>query len=124
MDRGNSRVSYLYQPLHPAILRALDRTVAAAHAAGIERVRALQEALEPHRGEGGLPIRVHYRRPGAEGRLRLGDTWRVDPSDALLKRLRHLLGGDDKVEVIYQRELQLRPSTPAAAGPPRLAVVS
>ncbi|MFO7610583.1 MAG: phosphoenolpyruvate--protein phosphotransferase [Candidatus Krumholzibacteriia bacterium] len=36
MDRGNSRVSYLYQPLHPAILRALDRTVAAGHAAGIE----------------------------------------------------------------------------------------
>ncbi|MFN2370099.1 MAG: phosphoenolpyruvate--protein phosphotransferase, partial [Candidatus Krumholzibacteriia bacterium] len=36
MDRGNSRVSYLYQPLHPAILRALDQTVAAGHAAGIE----------------------------------------------------------------------------------------
>ena len=36
MDRGNARVSYLYQPLHPAILRAIDRTVAAAHAAGIE----------------------------------------------------------------------------------------
>ncbi len=36
MDRGNSRVSYLYQPLHPAILRAIDRTVRAAHGAGIE----------------------------------------------------------------------------------------
>ena len=36
MDRGNSRVSYLYQPLHPAILRAIDRTVRAAHEAGIE----------------------------------------------------------------------------------------
>ncbi|MCP4571918.1 MAG: phosphoenolpyruvate--protein phosphotransferase [bacterium] len=34
MDRGNSRVSYLYQPLHPAVLRAIDRTVKAAHAAG------------------------------------------------------------------------------------------
>jgi len=36
MDRGNARVSYLYQPLHPAILRAIDTTVQAAHAAGIE----------------------------------------------------------------------------------------
>jgi phosphotransferase system enzyme I (PtsI) len=35
MDRGNSRVSYLYQPLHPAILRALRNTVMAGHAAGI-----------------------------------------------------------------------------------------
>ena len=35
MDRGNSRVSYLYQPLHPAILRSIRRTIEAAHAAGI-----------------------------------------------------------------------------------------
>ena len=35
MDRGNTRVSYLYQPLHPAILRAIRRTVEAGHAAGI-----------------------------------------------------------------------------------------
>ncbi len=35
MDRGNARVSYLYQPLHPAILRSIDATVKAAHKAGI-----------------------------------------------------------------------------------------
>ncbi len=35
MDRGNTRVSYLYQPLHPAILRSIQRTVTAGHAAGI-----------------------------------------------------------------------------------------
>jgi phosphotransferase system enzyme I (PtsI) len=36
MDRGNSRVSYLYRPLHPAMLRSLQGVVAAAHAGGIE----------------------------------------------------------------------------------------
>ncbi len=36
MDRGNPRVSYLYQPLHPAILRSIRQTVSAAHAAGIK----------------------------------------------------------------------------------------
>ena len=35
MDRGNSRVSYLYQPLHPAILRSIRDTVRAGHEAGI-----------------------------------------------------------------------------------------
>ncbi len=35
MDRGNSRVSYLYRPLHPAILRSLRRVIDAGHAAGI-----------------------------------------------------------------------------------------
>ncbi|MEZ4387705.1 MAG: phosphoenolpyruvate--protein phosphotransferase [Candidatus Krumholzibacteriia bacterium] len=35
MDRGNRRVSYLYRPLHPAILRSIRRIVEAGHAAGI-----------------------------------------------------------------------------------------
>ncbi|MBK7701656.1 MAG: phosphoenolpyruvate--protein phosphotransferase [bacterium] len=35
MDRLNSRVAYLYQPVHPAVLRLLRDATAAAHAAGI-----------------------------------------------------------------------------------------
>lgn len=35
VDRGNSRISYLYDPLHPAILRMINDTVKAAHKHGI-----------------------------------------------------------------------------------------
>lgn len=36
IDRGNEHVAYLYEPLHPAVLRALHRVCEAARAAGIE----------------------------------------------------------------------------------------
>jgi phosphotransferase system enzyme I (PtsI) len=35
MDRGNTRVAYLYRPLHPAVLRTLRYIVESAHAAAI-----------------------------------------------------------------------------------------
>jgi phosphotransferase system enzyme I (PtsI) len=35
MDRGNRRVSYLYRPLHPAILRLVRGVVEAGHAEGV-----------------------------------------------------------------------------------------
>jgi DNA polymerase-3 subunit alpha len=104
------------------LLLRLDLSDPAKHAGAETRLRQLQETLEPYRAAEGLPLRLHYRRPGAEGRLRFGDDWRVEPADALLKRLRHLLG-DGAVEVAYQREVQLRPSKPEVAGTPRLAVV-
>ncbi len=34
MDRGNERVAYLYEPLDPAVLRCVQHTIAAGHAAG------------------------------------------------------------------------------------------
>ena len=34
MDRDNERLSNLYEPLDPAVIRSIDRTVQAAHAAG------------------------------------------------------------------------------------------
>lgn len=105
------------------LLLRLDLTDPTRHAAGDDYVRRLQQTLEPYRVEqDGLPLRIHYLRPGIEGRLRLGDGWRVEPADALLKRLQHVLG-DQAVEVVYQRELTLSSSLPDPAQPPRLSVV-
>ncbi|MCI5126537.1 MAG: phosphoenolpyruvate--protein phosphotransferase, partial [Candidatus Electrothrix sp. AR5] len=36
IDRGNEYVAHMYDPLHPAILRMISRTVEAGHAQGIE----------------------------------------------------------------------------------------
>jgi DNA polymerase-3 subunit alpha len=105
------------------LLLRLDLSDPARHAAGLAQVQALEDLLRPYLRDDGLPLRLHYRRPGVEGRLRLGGAWRVDPQDALLKRLRAQLGRDG-VDVIYQREIRLRPSLPDPAQPPRLAVVS
>jgi DNA polymerase-3 subunit alpha len=100
----------------------LDLAEPAAHACGLERVQQLHELLQPYSGEG-TPLRLQYRRPGCEGRLRLGEDWRVTPADALLKRLRGLLG-EEAVEVVYERELAIAaPPPPVAAGRPQLAVV-
>lgn len=105
------------------LLLRLDLSDFERHASGVEHLRRLQDALEPYRVDsGGLPLRIHYLRPGIEGRLRLGEVWRVDPTDALLKRLRHQLG-DDGVEVIYERELKLRSTMPDPSSPPKLALV-
>ncbi|MFW5486936.1 MAG: phosphoenolpyruvate--protein phosphotransferase [Desulfovibrio sp.] len=47
IDRTNNHVSYLYQPLHPAIVRSIKHAVDAAHKAGIEISLCGEMAADP-----------------------------------------------------------------------------
>jgi phosphotransferase system enzyme I (PtsI) len=47
IDRSNEHLSEFYQPLHPAVLRSLQRVVDVAHAAGIEACICGEMAGEP-----------------------------------------------------------------------------
>ena len=63
----------------------------------------LQQLLASHKppqGGAGCPVRGRYRNSQAEGVLRLGEGWRVQASDELLKRLRQQFGVE-AVEVLY-----------------------
>jgi len=51
---------------------------------------------------GECPITLDYTQPKAAARIRLGERWRVNPSDELLEKLRSTVGGE-AVEVIYDR---------------------
>ncbi|MGH8533964.1 MAG: hypothetical protein ACREV1_14885, partial [Gammaproteobacteria bacterium] len=62
----------------------------------------LQRLLETHRN-GRCPVFIEYRGGEASGRLRLGDAWRVDLSDALLEKLRALFDGG-QVNIDYGLE--------------------
>lgn len=47
IDRTNKHVSYLYQPLHPAVLRSIKHVVDAGHRAGIEVSLCGEVAADP-----------------------------------------------------------------------------
>ncbi len=63
----------------------------------------LGRIITPHR-DGGTELRVHYERHDASGVVRLGEGWRVHPTDELIRQLAKLLG-DENVKVVYGRSL-------------------
>jgi DNA polymerase-3 subunit alpha len=63
-------------------------------------VAQLREVLEPFR-DGATPVCVRYLGDGAIGRIRLGASWQIRPSDDLLSRLREILGHENHVQLAY-----------------------
>ncbi len=67
--------------------------------AGNGFVHSLAQTLEPYR-EGGCPVAIDYRRPGASAAVLLGDSWKVRPADVLLQKLAEL-AGEEHVRLEY-----------------------
>ena len=69
-------------------------------AMGPDFSQKLQSALAPYR-EGACKVRVQYSRQGAQGRLYLGDEWRISPKAELIKQLEQLCG-ERALTVLYR----------------------
>ena len=67
----------------------IDGTRCAANGGFAARLR---QVLSRHQQPGGCPVRVDCATPDARGRVTLGDSWRVEASDALLAQLREAFG--------------------------------
>jgi len=105
------------------------RRVLEAHSAGADEPQAAQALAAPSRGGGGgfgggggrngggfggdggrqrqpvqipngLAVQIVYRSENAEGEVRLGDAWRVKPTDELLAALRGEFAGSS-IEIVY-----------------------
>ncbi len=63
-------------------------------------VRALNDKLAPFNPEG-TSVVVSYERRDAKAHIRLGDEFRVEPTDELIYRLQHQFG-DEAVEYLYE----------------------
>ncbi len=66
---------------------------------GTSNAAQLKELLAPYRN-GGCPVRIAYRNAGAACELELGEGWRVQLHDNLLKNLKERLR-EENVQVVY-----------------------
>jgi DNA polymerase III subunit alpha len=60
---------------------------------------SLEQAMAPWRN-GAVPVLINYRQSQAKGQFRLGDEWRVNPTDELMLSLQSMLG-TDKVRILF-----------------------
>ena len=58
-----------------------------------DQLRWLGDLLKRHRGA--CPITMEYTSPDAKTLLQFGETWRIDPADALIQALRDQFGRDN-----------------------------
>jgi DNA polymerase-3 subunit alpha len=70
-------------------------------------VGELKDAMQPHRGPGRTPVRVHYEHESACGVVVLGSAWRIHPCDDLLATLGQILG-EGRVKLEYSTEPDAR----------------
>jgi len=66
-------------------------------------LRALAALLAEHRTDGRCAVWLEYSGPVARVELAFGSDWRVKPSEALLKRLRELVGAE-VVQLRYEQQ--------------------
>lgn len=112
VDRGNEHVAYLYEPMHPAILRALKATCDAAHDADIDVCICGEMAAEPIYALVllGLGLNELSMNPSCVPRVKqvLRQLSQAD-GEALLARLLTLATGKEVVACIEQEMRNLLP---------------
>ncbi|WP_394128718.1 DNA polymerase III subunit alpha [Shewanella maritima] len=59
-----------------------------------EWLQSFEQALQPWK-QGAVPVVITYSQDDAQGQLRLGDEWRVNPSDDLMLALESLVGSQN-----------------------------
>jgi DNA polymerase-3 subunit alpha len=65
----------------------------------VDDVKSLVNVLQPY-AKGSCPVFVDYQINGAKGVYRLGEDWKIHPTDELLNRLSHITG-ENGIEVVY-----------------------
>ena len=63
-------------------------------------IQPLQTLLSVHKHEEGCPVMLDYQTEGRSARLKLGETWRVNPTQPLLDALK-AMEGVESVELAF-----------------------